>query len=127
MDMKTTTIVAASVGTAVTFLAGRWLVLCRSLLTSSAYALYFDHRRRTDPEFRKALKKEGKRQARLAKEEAEAQSAQQRAAIKAAYKAAQEEGFPTSVEDREQVFLQEVSQGEAYANDGTSIQLLETC
>ena len=49
-----------------------------------AYAVYFDHKRRTDPEFRKALKRESRKEARAAKEEAEAQGAQQKEAIKAA-------------------------------------------
>ena len=41
----------------------------------TAYAVYFDHKRRTDPQFRKALKRESKRQAKAAKEAREANGA----------------------------------------------------
>ncbi|KAH8679095.1 mitochondrial import receptor subunit tom-20 [Tricladium varicosporioides] len=102
---NTSTIVAATVGTVATgFLA---------------YAIYFDHRRRTDPNFRKALKKESKRQARAAKEEAQAHTIKQRETIKAAVAEAKEEGFPTDVEEREQYFMQEVARGEGLSGEGT--------
>ncbi|KAL8823831.1 MAG: hypothetical protein Q9170_008310 [Blastenia crenularia] len=78
-----------------------------------AYAVYFDHKRRTDPEFRKALKRESRRIAKAAKEEAEAQGAQQKQAIRQAVTEAQEEGFPTSVEEKESFFMNMVGQGEA--------------
>ncbi|RQM08761.1 hypothetical protein DH86_00002476, partial [Scytalidium sp. 3C] len=71
------------------------------------YAVYFDHRRRSDPSFRKQLKKESKRQARAAKEEAEANSSKQRQAIRAAVEEAKEEGFPVDVEEKEAFFMQE--------------------
>lgn len=78
-----------------------------------AYAVYFDHKRRTDPEFRKSLKRESRRIAKAAKEEAEAQGAQQKQAIRDAVTEAQEEGFPTSVEEKETFFMNMVGQGEA--------------
>lgn len=103
--MKTSVIVAASVGTVVTgFLA---------------YAIYFDHKRRTDPEFRKALKRESRRQARAAREEAEAEGAQQQEAIKSAFKEATEEGFPSGIEEKEAFFMSEVAKGEQLCQDGT--------
>lgn len=83
-----------------------------------AYAAYFDHKRRTDPEFRKALKRESRREARAAKEEAEAQGAQQKRAIKAAVQEAKEEGFPTDVEEKEAYFMNEVARGETLCQDG---------
>ena len=100
---------------------------------TTAYAVYFDHKRRTDPEFRKALKRESRREARAAKEEAEVQGAQQRQAIKAAVGEAQDEGFPTNVEEKEAYFMSEVGRGEALCQDGTrrflaiSDPLLLTC
>ncbi|KAI9821905.1 MAG: hypothetical protein M1827_002487 [Pycnora praestabilis] len=103
--MKTTTIVAATVGTVVTGLI--------------AYAVYFDHKRRTDPGFRKALKRESRRQARADKEEAEAHGAKQKEAIKAAVDGAKEEGFPTDVEEKEAYFMNEVAQGETLCQDGS--------
>lgn len=85
---------------------------------SIAYAVYFDYKRRNDPEFRKALKRESRRQARIAKEEAEIQGKQQKEEIKAAVQEAIEEGFPTDVEEREAFFMQQIAQGEALAGDG---------
>ena len=101
--MKTSTIVSISVGTVVTGLVGMsTLVQARmSRLMKSAYAVYFDYRRRNDPEFRKALKRESRRQARIAKEEAEVQGKQKREEIKAAVQEAIEEGFPTDIEEKE--------------------------
>ncbi|KAL8743166.1 MAG: hypothetical protein Q9190_004450 [Brigantiaea leucoxantha] len=77
-----------------------------------AYAVYFDHKRRTDPEFRKALKRESRRIAKFEKEEAEAQGALQRETIRAAVTEAQDEGFPTNVEEKEAYFMNEVGRGE---------------
>jgi import receptor subunit TOM20 len=83
-----------------------------------AYAVYFDYKRRNDPEFRKALKRESRRQARIAKEEAEIQGKQQREEIKTAVQEAIEEGFPTDIEEKEAFFMQQIAQGEALAGDG---------
>lgn len=83
-----------------------------------AYAVYFDYKRRNDPEFRKALKKESRRQARIAKEEAEIQGKEQREEIKQAVQEAIEEGFPSDIEEKEAFFMQQIAQGEALAGDG---------
>lgn len=88
-------------------------------ISHTAYAVYFDHKRRSDPEFRKALKRESRREARAAKEEAEAQGVQQRQAIEDAVREAREEGFPTDVGDKETYFMNEVGQGEVLCQDGT--------
>jgi mitochondrial import receptor subunit TOM20 len=85
-----------------------------------AYAVYFDHRRRTDPNFRKQLKRESRRQARAAKEEAEANTIRQREVIKAAVAEAKEEGFPIDVEEKEAYFMNEVARGEQLSQDGTN-------
>ena len=89
----------------------------------AGYAVYFDHKRRTDPEFRKALKRESRREARAAKEEAEAQGEQQKGAIRAAMDEAKEEGFPTDVEEREAYFMNEVGRGEALCQDSEFLSL----
>ncbi|KAI9792240.1 MAG: hypothetical protein M1833_001239 [Piccolia ochrophora] len=103
--MKTSTIAVASVGTAVAgFLA---------------YAVYFDHRRRSDPEFRKALKRESRRQARAAKEEAEAHGARRKEQIKSAVAQAKDEGFPTDSDEKEAYFMNEVARGEVLSQDGS--------
>lgn len=85
---------------------------------NTAYAIYFDHKRRTDPEFRKALKRELRKEARAVREQAEAEGKQQKEAIKAAVRGAREEGFPTDVEDKEAYFMNEVGRGEALCQDG---------
>ena len=126
--VQTSTIVAATVGTIATGLVG---MLIQSSLTNSiqhrelanlydstAYAVYFDHKRRTDPEFRKQLKRESKRLARAAKEEAEAHKDRQRDALKAAVMEAQEDGFPVDVEEKEAYFMSEVARGEQLAQEG---------
>lgn len=83
----------------------------------AAYALYFDHKRRTDPDFRKALKREARREARVARSQAEAAGAAQKNAIKRAVQEAEEEGFPSGVEDREAYFMQQVAEGESLSQD----------
>ncbi|EPE09988.1 mitochondrial import receptor subunit [Ophiostoma piceae UAMH 11346] len=84
-----------------------------------AYALYFDHRRRTQPEFRRELRRNERRQARAEKELAQQQTVKQREVIKMAVQLAKAEGFPSSVEEKEGYFLEQVSKGEALAADPT--------
>lgn len=92
--------------------------MIQKLTLPKAYAVYFDHKRRSDPEFRKALKRESRKQEKAAKEEAEAQGAEQKKAIKAAVEEAREEGFPTNVEEKETYFMSEVGRGEQLCQDG---------
>ncbi|KAG9237793.1 mitochondrial import receptor subunit tom-20 [Amylocarpus encephaloides] len=107
---NTSTLVATTVGTVATgFLVG---------LTYLS-AIYFDHRRRTDPNFRKQLKKESKRQARAAKDEAQAQATKQREQVKMAVKDVKDEGFPLDVEEKEAYFMTEVARGEQLSMDGS--------
>jgi import receptor subunit TOM20 len=80
--------------------------------------VYFDYRRRNDSNFRKQLKRESRRQARAAKEEAEAHTQKQREAIKIAVAEAIEEGFPTDVEEKEAYFMTEVARGEQLSQEG---------
>lgn len=84
----------------------------------AAYAVYFDYKRRNDPDFRRTLKKESRRQARIQKEEAEVQGKKQKEEIKAAVREAIEEGFPTDLEEREAFFMQQIAQGEQLAAEG---------
>ncbi|EAW16358.1 mitochondrial import receptor subunit (Tom20), putative [Aspergillus lentulus] len=103
--MKTSTLVAASAGTILTGLL--------------AYAVYFDHKRQTDPEFRRSLKRNNRRLARAVKEEAEAQGAMQREAIKKAVQQAKDEGFPTDLEEKEAYFMGQVARGESLCAEGS--------
>ncbi|KAL2051721.1 hypothetical protein ABVK25_008135 [Lepraria finkii] len=104
-SIRTSTIVIASTGAIIAGFLG--------------YVAYFDHKRRSDPEFRKALKRESRREARAAKEQAEAQGEQQKEAIKDAVNKARDEGFPTDVEDKEAYFMNEVGQGEVLCQDSS--------
>jgi import receptor subunit TOM20 len=64
------------------------------------------------------LKKESRRQARAAKEEAEAQNNRTRGLIRAKIADAKEEGFPQNVEEKEAYFMQEIAKGETLSQDG---------
>ncbi|KAF7586679.1 hypothetical protein BBP40_008502 [Aspergillus hancockii] len=102
--MRTSTLVAASAGTVLTGLL--------------AYAIYFDHKRQTDPEFRKSLKRNNRRLARAVKEEAEALGAMERESIKKAVEQAKDEGFPTDLEEKEAYFMGQVARGESLCAEG---------
>ncbi|KAK3391036.1 mitochondrial outer membrane translocase complex, subunit Tom20 domain-containing protein [Podospora didyma] len=82
-----------------------------------AYAVWFDYRRRTQPEFRRQLRRNERRQARVQKVEAQHSQQAQRQAIKRAVDDAKEEGFPTSSEEKEQYFLEQVQNGEILGAD----------
>lgn len=103
-QIRTSTVVAASVGT----------VFAGFL----AYAIYFDQRRRNDPEFRKALKRESRRTAKVAKEDAEKAGAANRQKIRQAVDKANEEGYPTDPQLVEEYFMLEVAEGEKMCQDG---------
>lgn len=68
------------------------------------------------------MKRESKRLARAAKEEAEAHNSRQRDALKAAVMEAQEDGFPVDVEEKEAYFMSEVARGEQLAQEGTFLK-----
>lgn len=72
------------------------------------------------------MKRESKRQARAAKEEAEAHTTKQRQVLRAAVEEALEEGFPTDVEEKEAYFMNEVARGEGLAQDGECYLALAT-
>jgi import receptor subunit TOM20 len=84
-----------------------------------AYVVYFDHKRQTDPEFRRSLKRNNRRLARAVKEEAEAQGAMQREALKKAVQQAKDEGFPTDLEEKEAYFMGQVARGESLCAEGS--------
>ncbi|KAL3469624.1 mitochondrial outer membrane translocase complex, subunit Tom20 domain-containing protein [Aspergillus californicus] len=102
--MKVSTLVFATAGTV---LSGLF-----------AYAVYFDHKRQTDPNFRKSLVRNNRRMARAVKEEAEAQGAEFRENIKKAVQQAKAEGFPTDLEEKESYFMGQVAKGEGLCSEG---------
>ena len=101
--VSTSTIVTASVATAATGIL--------------AYAVYFDYKRRSHPDFRRNLRRNERKQVRAEKEEAEASTQRQRQAVKSLVDDAKEEGFPTGVEEREAYFNEQVMAGEVLSQD----------
>lgn len=91
-----------------------------SVRTIIAYLVYFDYQRRKNPEFRRNLRRNERRQARAEKEEAEASTQRQREVIKARVDEAKETGFPSGVEEREAFFNEQVMTGEMLSSDRTS-------
>jgi mitochondrial import receptor subunit TOM20 len=79
--------------------------------------VFFDYRRRHSPEFRKALRRNEKKQARAAKDQAVAHQQAQRQAIKRVVDDAKDEGFPTDPDGREAYFLEQVQNGELLGSD----------
>ncbi|KAI1342416.1 mitochondrial import receptor subunit tom-20 [Xylariaceae sp. FL0016] len=84
-----------------------------------AYAFYFDQQRRANPDFRRNLRRDERRQHRAAKEEAVSATKEKRKEIQSLVDAATEEGYPTDVNGREAYFMEYVQQGEILAQDST--------
>jgi import receptor subunit TOM20 len=82
------------------------------------YALYFDSRRRRDPEFRKYLKKQHKRVAKQDTEASIAAERSQKERISSVVSEANEEGFPRDPEDTEAYFMEQVAKGEGMCASG---------
>lgn len=74
--------------------------------------MYFDHKRRTDTEFRKSLKRESKQQAKAAKAVQEQEKKNFQKEISALVRQANEEGYPEDTEAREKFFLENMQVGE---------------
>ncbi|KAG0253407.1 hypothetical protein DFQ27_007426 [Actinomortierella ambigua] len=102
--MKTSTVVAATVGALAIGFVG--------------YAIYFDSKRRNDPEFRRKLKKERKRLMKQAKEEQDKMQKSSSKTIEEALAGINEEEFPTSLEEREKFCMEQLSMGEALFTRG---------
>lgn len=130
--VSTSTLVTASVATAATGIVGassppspidqsedKEKEKARANEGVAAYMAYFDYQRRKNPEFRRTLRRNERRQARAEKEEAEASTYRQREAIKARVDEAKEVGFPAGVEEREAFFNEQVMAGEMLSSDRT--------
>ena len=98
-------------------LAMFWSVRAEATNSNVAYAIYFDHRRRTEPEFRRQLRRNERRRARVDKEEAQRDADRQRKSIHTAVDLALHEGFPTSVEEKEAFFMEQVQIGDSMTVD----------
>jgi import receptor subunit TOM20 len=87
------------------------------LFPNIAYAVYFDYKRRSEPEFRRSLRRNERHRARVEKEDQKAQSQLQRQKIRLAVQAAIEDGFPRDPSEREMYFMEQVSKGEVLSAD----------
>ncbi|KAK7062149.1 SET domain-containing protein, partial [Favolaschia claudopus] len=86
-----------------------------------AYAVYFDHKRRTDVEFRKRIRKEKKRVDKSLAESREALAAANEvseAELQEALKLIKSEARPISQSERETYFMSQVAMGEQLATRG---------
>lgn len=80
------------------------------------YAIYFDYTRRSNPEFRKSLKKKSAKQAKHIKKEEEETRKSQGEAIKQALATDLEQNpIPTELTKKEEFFMQQVALGEQLA------------
>ncbi|KAI4869577.1 mitochondrial import receptor subunit tom-20 [Hypoxylon rubiginosum] len=82
-----------------------------------AYVIYFDYQRRADPDFRRNLRREERRRARVEKEVAVQETKQKREDIHGAVTLALKEGFPVGTNEKEQFFMSHVQQGETLGMD----------
>jgi mitochondrial import receptor subunit TOM20 len=103
-SIRPTTVVAITAGTIVTgFLA---------------YAVYFDYRRRTDPAFRRALKRESKLQAKAEKDQKAAEVHKQQQVIRDIVQRVNSESLPKGELDGETFFMEQIALAEELAKDG---------
>ncbi|TID25918.1 protein import receptor MAS20 [Venturia nashicola] len=102
-SIPTSTIITATIGGALTIVLG--------------YAIYFDHKRRTDAEFRKTLRKESRKIEKAVKEEKEMEGKKRRTEIRAAVDRVNAEGVPSDAEEVEGYFMEEVAEGERLCQD----------
>ncbi|WWC90425.1 uncharacterized protein L201_005360 [Kwoniella dendrophila CBS 6074] len=82
------------------------------------YAVYFDYMRRNSPEFRKSLKRQHKKLAVAAEQQSKAEKERNSKALKLALLEIQLEAAPSSPEQQEAYFQEQVAEGEKYAAMG---------
>ncbi|KAH9977752.1 hypothetical protein BGW80DRAFT_1284013 [Lactifluus volemus] len=98
-------------------------VLAVSGLGALAYAIYFDHKRRTDAQFRKRLRREKKKVDKSVAQTAESNPTPDNASIPtediiAAMKSVKDDQVPTTPEEREKYFMSHVEKGEQLCAKG---------
>lgn len=80
----------------------------------TAYAIYFDHKRQSDPNFRKSLKKNNKKVEISVKQQQEAAGEARVADLKNALESVKKNGeLPTGLEEKEAYFMEQVAKGES--------------
>ncbi|KAJ5873746.1 uncharacterized protein N7529_002176 [Penicillium soppii] len=79
-----------------------------------AYAVYFDHKRQSDPNFRKSLKKNNKKVEQSVKQQQAAEGEARVADLKNALESVKKNGeLPTGLEEKEAYFMEQVAKGES--------------
>ncbi|ORZ21253.1 MAS20 protein import receptor-domain-containing protein [Absidia repens] len=82
------------------------------------YLIYFDQKRRSDPSFRKQLKKERKKVAKKEKVEKEEAEQSVKDLITQVMQLAAQETLPSTPEEKEKYFMAQVAKGEALCSQG---------
>ncbi|KAF7729338.1 hypothetical protein EC973_004594 [Apophysomyces ossiformis] len=82
------------------------------------YLVYFDHKRRNDPNFRKKLRRERKLAAKAAKVSEEEKTKSIVNLVQTVLSAAATESYPTTPEEREKYFMVQVAAGEELCGKG---------
>ncbi|CAO0798233.1 unnamed protein product [Mucor circinelloides] len=83
-----------------------------------AYMVYFDHKRRNDPNLKKKLKKEKKKAQKEMKKAEEKVKSTVLQVIEQVMSAAEKEPLPTTPEAKEKYFMEQVAAGESLCNRG---------
>lgn len=102
--MKTSTIALISTAIVATFGIG--------------YLVYFDQQRRSDPNYKKQLKRERKKASKIEKKNKEKELVTVESLIQSVMDAVAKETFPESPEGKEAYFMQKVAEGEALCGKG---------
>ncbi|WRT68678.1 uncharacterized protein IL334_005657 [Kwoniella shivajii] len=87
------------------------------------YAVYFDYMRRNSPEFRKGLKKQHKKLAVAAEAQSKAEKERNSKQLREALVLLQNEPTPSSPEQQEAYFQEQVAEGEKLATMGPEYQV----
>ncbi|CAO3695262.1 unnamed protein product [Rhizopus stolonifer] len=82
------------------------------------YMVYFDYQRRNNPALKKKIKKEKKKAEKKIKEEDEKVKSNVLQIVESVVKAASEEVLPSTPEEKEKYFMQQVALGEGLCNKG---------
>ncbi|CAG8578621.1 8821_t:CDS:2 [Paraglomus brasilianum] len=89
-----------------------WITLGVVGVAAIAYAFHFDHKRRNDPTFRRQIKKNNRKAEKERKEREKRAKSEIAAFVKRALEETSKEKFPTSIEDKEKYFLDQVAKGQ---------------
>ncbi|KAI7889235.1 MAS20 protein import receptor-domain-containing protein [Mucor mucedo] len=82
------------------------------------YLVYFDQKRRTDPNFKKQLKRERKKASKAVKVSQEKELVTVEALVKNVMEIISKENFPETAEAKEAYFMEQVSMGETLCGQG---------